>query len=165
MPKRDEKLQRAFSYHRSGNLSEAAKLYRSILRQNPREPAALQSLGTILSAQGDYGEAAALMARSLAVRPDDVQFIQNYATVLCQLGQFKNASEMSLRGLAIDPGNSYLLYVTAAAFLQQDRVHESLSKYDELLAREPNHVPALTERSSARMALQQYDAGLADLER
>src|SRR5689334_5946382 len=165
MSKRDEKLQKAFSHHRSGNLSEAAKLYRSILRQNPREPAALQSLGTILSAQGDYGEAAALMARSLTVRPDDVQFIQNYATVLCQLGQFKNASEVSLRGLALDPGNSYLLYVAAAAFLQQDRVHDSLSKYDELLAREPNHVAALTERSSARMALQQYDAALADLER
>jgi len=165
MSKRDETLQKAFSLHRSGSFAEAAKLYRKVIRQDPREANALHSLGIIESATGNRAEAAALMARSLQVEPANVTFMQNYATVLCQLGQFGTASSICLKGLELDRGNVYLLYVAAAALLQQDRLQEALATFDELLAREPGHAAALTERGSVHMALEQYDAAHADIER
>jgi len=72
MAKRDETLQKAFSLHRSGNFAEAAKLYRKVIRQDPRQADALHSLGIIESADGNRAEAAALMARSLALQPANV---------------------------------------------------------------------------------------------
>jgi len=165
MSKRDETLQKAFSLHRSGNFAEAAKLYRKIIRQDPREANALHSLGIIESAGGNRAEAAALMARSLALQPGNIEFMQNYATVLCQLGQFETASAVCFKGLELDAGNAYLLYVAAAALLQQDRLQEALAKFDALLAREPGHVAGLTERSSVHMALEQYEAASADIAR
>lgn len=165
MSKRDETLQKAFSLHRSGNFAEAAKLYRKVIRLDPRQANALHSLGIIESAGGNPAEAAALMARSLALQPANVEFMQNYATVLCQLGQFETASSVCLKGLQGDPGNVYLLYVAAAALLQQDRLQEALEKFDALLAREPDHLAGLTERSSVHMALEQYEAARADIER
>jgi protein O-GlcNAc transferase len=165
MSKRDETLQKAFSLHRSGNFAEAAKLYRKIIRQDPRQGNALHSLGIIESADGNHAEAAALMARSLALQPANIDFMQNYATVLCQLGQFDTASAVCLKGLELDAGNAYLLYVAAAALQQQDRLREALSMFDALLAREPAHVAGLTERSSVHMALEQYEAARADIER
>ena len=165
MSKRDETLQKAFSLHRSGNFAEAAKLYRKVIRQDPRQANALHSLGIIESASGNRAEAAALMARSLALQPANIEFIQNYATVLCQLGQFEAASSVSLKGLELDAGNPYLLYVAAAALLQQDRLQDALATFDALLAREPGHVAGLTERSSVHMALAQYEAARADIER
>jgi len=165
MSKRDETLQKAFSLHRSGNFAEAAKLYRKIIRQDPRQANALHSLGIIESATGNRAEAAALMARSLALQPGNIGFMQNYATVLCQLGRFETASAVCLKGLKLDSGNAYLLYVAAAALLQQDRPQEALAQFDALLAGEPGHVAGLTERSSAHMALEQYEAARADIER
>ena len=165
MSKRDETLQKAFALHTSGNFAEAAKLYRKIIRQDPRQANALHSLAIIESADGNHTEAATLMARSLALQPGNVEFMQNYATVLCQLGQFETASSVCLRGLELEPGNAYLLYVAAAALLQQDRLREALAKFDVLLAREPVHVAGLTERSSVHMALEQYEAAGADIER
>jgi TolA-binding protein len=46
MSKRDEtqSLQLAFSLHRSGKFAEAAKLYRKVIKSNPRESDALRNL-------------------------------------------------------------------------------------------------------------------------
>jgi protein O-GlcNAc transferase len=167
MSNRDEaqSLQQAFSLHRSGNFAEAAKLYRKIIKRNPRESHALHSLGIIETAAGNHAEAARLMARSLTVQPNNIPFIQNYATVLCQLGQFETAAEVALKGLQADRANVYLLYVVAGAWLKQNRLQEALSKFDELLLHEPNHIPAITERSSVLLALKQYDAALAGIEK
>jgi protein O-GlcNAc transferase len=167
MSNRDEaqSLQQAFSLHRSGNFAEAAKLYRKIIKRNPSQPHALHSLGIIETAAGNHAEAARLMARSLQVQPNSIPFIQNYATVLCQLGQFDTAAAVALKGLQADPANAYLLYVVAGAHLKQNRLQDALTKFDELLLLEPNHVPAITERSSVLLALQQYEAALAGIEK
>ena len=119
MSKRDEahSLQQAFSLHRSGRFAEAAKLYRKIIKSNPREANALHSLAIIEAANGNPAEAARLMGRSLSVQPTNIQFAQNYATVLCQLGEYKTAGEVCLRGLEADGNNTYLLYVAAGALL------------------------------------------------
>jgi protein O-GlcNAc transferase len=167
MSNRDEaqSLQQAFSLHRSGNFAEAAKLYRKIIKRNPSQPHALHSLGIIETAAGNHAEAARLMARSLQAQPNNVPFIQNYATVLCQLGQFDTAATVALKGLQADRANTYLLYVVAGAWLKQNRLEDALTKFDELLLLEPNHIAGITERSSVLLALSQYDAALAGIEK
>src|SRR5215475_11502818 len=103
MSNRDDaqSLQQAFSLHRSGKFAEAAKLYRKVIRRNPREANALHSLGIIEAAAGNLKEAAELMARSVSVQPGNIQFIQNHVTVLCQLGQFEAASAACGKGLEL----------------------------------------------------------------
>jgi protein O-GlcNAc transferase len=167
MANRDEaqSLQLAFSLHRSGNFAEAARLYRKITRRNPREAHALHSLGIIEAAAGNHAEAARLMARSLSVQPNNIPFMQNYATVLCQLGQFETAAAVGMKGLEADRSNVYLLYVVAGARLKQNRLQDALLKFDELLLHQPNHIAGITERSSVLLALKQYDAALAGIER
>jgi protein O-GlcNAc transferase len=167
MSNRDDaqSLQLAFSLHRSGKFAEAAKLYRKIIKRNPREPHALHSLGIIEAAGGNSAEAARLMARSLSVQPANIQFMQNYATVLCQLEQYETAGAVCLKGLEADRTNVYLLYVAAGALFRQGRLQDALSQFDRLLLLEPNHVAAITERSTVLLALEQYDAAAAGLEK
>ena len=114
MSPRDEaqSLQQAFSLHRSGKFAEAAKLYRKIIKRNPREAHALHSLGIIEAADGNTAEAARLMARSLSVQATNVPFMQNYATVLCQLGEYQTAATVCLKGLQLDGANACLLYTS-----------------------------------------------------
>jgi protein O-GlcNAc transferase len=60
MSNRDEaqSLQLAFSLHRGGKFAKAARLYRKIIKRNPREANALHSLGIIEAADGNLAEAA-----------------------------------------------------------------------------------------------------------
>ena len=85
MSNRDEAQspQLASSLHRGGKFAEAARLYRKIIKRNPREANALHSLGIIEAADGNLAEAARLMARSSSVQPANIPFMQNHATVLC----------------------------------------------------------------------------------
>ena len=166
MSSRDEaqNLQLAFSLHRNGKFAEAAKLYRKVIKSNPRQPHALHSLGIIEAANGNNADAARLMARSLSIQTTNLQFMQNYATVLCQLKQYETARAVCLKGLETDRSNVYLLYVLAGVLLKQNRLRDSLLKFDELLSHEPNHVAAITERSSVLLTLKQYDDARAGIE-
>lgn len=167
MPNRDEiqNLQLAFSLHRSGRFAEAAKLYRKVIKRNPKQPHALHSLGIIEAANGNLAEAARLMARSLSAEAANLDFMQNYATVLCQLGQFETARQVCISGLAIDGVHVYLLYVLAGTLLKLGQLEPSLAAYERLLQIEPNHVAAITERSSVLLQTGQLDAAQADIER
>jgi protein O-GlcNAc transferase len=91
--KNAEKLQLAFSYHRIGNLDEAAKLYRQIIR---REPSNVHALGVIEAGRGNIREAAPPMSRSVLLQPANLSFIENYAMVLCLLGDYAAALDISL---------------------------------------------------------------------
>jgi len=167
MSNRDENqsLKLAFSLHRSGQFDDAARVYRKIIKRNPRQPHALHSLGIIEASRGNFDEAAHLMARSLAVQATNLDFVQNYATVLCQLGQFEAARKVCLNGLEIDGTNVYLLYVLAGTLLNQSQLRESLSTFDKLLSIEPNHVAAITERSTVLLEMKQLDSAQADIDR
>jgi protein O-GlcNAc transferase len=163
--KEAQNLQQAFSLHRGGKFAEAAKLYRSVIKANPREADALHSLGLIEAAKGNAAEAAGLMARSLSVQPANVQFMQNYATVLCQLGEYETAIEVSSKGLELDGSNAYLVYVAANAQFKQGRLLDALQNFDNLVLGSPNHAVVLNERSSVLLALQRYDAAAAGIEK
>lgn len=167
MSKREEaqNLQLAFSFHRSGKFSDAATLYRKIIKLNPRSVHALHSLGVIEAANGNLAEAARLMARSLSIQPSNIQFIENYATVLCQLGEYRTALESSLKGCDIDSANNYLLYLSAVSFLQLRRLQDSLLQFDKLLAQDPNHIVAINERGTVLLEMKQYDGARASIEK
>src|SRR5215831_7406634 len=167
MSKRDDahNLQLAFSLHRSGKFAEASVLYRKIIKRNPKQARALHSLGMIEATRGNHAEAVQLMERSMSVQPANIQFVQNYATLLCQLGRYESASAVCLKGFEFDANNGYLLYVAAGALRKQDRLQDSISAFDRLLALAPNHVAGLTERGSALLQLGRYDAALADIDK
>jgi protein O-GlcNAc transferase len=158
-------LQLAFSLHRSGRFSEAAKLYRKIIKRNPRNIHALHSLGVIEAASGNLTEAAHLMFRSLSIQPTNIQFVENYATVLYQLGNHTAALDSSLKGCSIDNKNKSLLYVSAMSLLKLHRLQESLFQFDEVLLLEPNNIAVINERSHVLLEMKQYDAALAGIEK
>jgi protein O-GlcNAc transferase len=161
----DDKLSLAFALHGKGNIDEAAKLYRAVIRRNPKSGRALHWLGAIEASNGNLAEAARLMERSLSIQPSNKQFAENYATVLCQLGNFGGASAICLKSLATNNTSTYLLYVGAGALLKLNRLQESLSLFDRLLAQEPDHIAAITERSSVLLEMKEYEGASSGIDR
>lgn len=164
MKRTDERLKKAVLLHQQGNLPDAAKHYRQLIEEDPRNFQALHFLGVIESVFGNMEQARTLMARSLNVRPQNIQFIENYATILFQSGDYKSALETCRQGLQLNDANAGLLYVAAISSFKLNQLEESLQQFDRLLSIQPNHIAAINERGTVLAELRQYPAAFASFE-
>ena len=161
----DQRLQKAFFLHQKGDLNEAAKLYRALIKTNPNNFHALHFLGVIEAAVGNIDQAKRLMARSMSIQPPNVQFMENYATILILAGNSNSALKICQHGLQLNNANASLLYLSANSLFKLSRVQESIVQFDKLLSLQPNHIAALNERGSVLAEMEQYDAALASVEK
>ncbi|HYL61243.1 MAG TPA: tetratricopeptide repeat protein, partial [Candidatus Methylomirabilis sp.] len=60
----------AQALEQQGKLDEAARVWQAVVAQNPRDAAALASLGVVFSKQQKYPEAAAAYKKALALNPN-----------------------------------------------------------------------------------------------
>jgi len=97
----EEALRVALALHRSGELADAAKLYRRILEGYPEQPDALHFLGILVRQQNQRGEAIDLMRRAIAAAPDYVSAHNNLGNLLCEDGRFEEARCCVLRALEL----------------------------------------------------------------
>ncbi len=81
--------------------ARAAKLYASVLRDNPAEPAALVNLGSLLAKNGQFEEAAKLWERALIVNPAIEQAVLN----LLQIRSGPEANTILERYRRINPSS------------------------------------------------------------
>lgn len=157
----------AVSLHRSGNLSEAERLYRQALSTDPRDFTARHLLGILRAQQGHSEEALAEIGAALAIRPDDPDALLNYASMLKTLGRPGEALIGFDRALAARPGWPQALNNRGTVMQSQGRFKEALADYDAALAAAPDHVEALNNRGSVLQdlgrpadALASYDKAL-----
>ncbi|MGP8121694.1 MAG: tetratricopeptide repeat protein [Xanthobacteraceae bacterium] len=156
----NQTLQKAFSLHRRGNLAEAARMYRQVIRKSPGNAHALHYLGAIEAAAGNIERAKTLMARSLSARPPNPMFIENYATLLCQAGDFGAALRICRQGLEVNKTSAILLFNSAVALFKTGQLSDALGQFDTLLLFHQRHLGALNERGSVLAAMKQYEASL-----
>jgi protein O-GlcNAc transferase len=166
MPRIDDHqiLQTAIVLQQKGNLNEAAKLYRQLIKSGPNNYYALHFLGVIEATVGNIEQAKLLMSRSLLIQPSNIQFMENYATVLYQAGDYGSALEVCRQGLKLNNANPLLLYVNAISLFNLSKFQESVTQFDKLLLIQPNHIAALNERGSVLAEMKQYDAALSSVE-
>ncbi len=140
-------LERAIDAHSSGNLDEAAKLYRGVLDDYPGQADALHYLGVISLQSGRIDAAVALIQQAVDARPDDVDAIINLGYGLNVLGQFEAAVEQFERALAIGPTTATLLSNLGASLEQLRRYPDAIQRFEAALALQPEL--AETRRSLA----------------
>jgi tetratricopeptide (TPR) repeat protein len=160
-----KELQAAYNLHQKGKLSEAANLYRQLIKKDPNDFHTLHFLGVIEAAAGNIEKAKTLMARSMPIQPPNIQFIENYAAILFQAEDYKSAVDVCRQGLQLNNANVALLYLSAISLLKLFKLQESLTQFDKIISLQPNHIIALNERGSVLAQMKQYDAALASMER
>ncbi len=161
-------LQRALELQQSGQMEEAARLYREILQRAPQHPRALQFLGVLEAQRGRNDTALALFERAAVVEPHNPGAHYNLANLLGHLGRLEEALAVYDRALGL--ASDYVeAWTNRGVILERlNRLAEALESYDRSLAIEPRNVTALYNRAYAfsRMnrpeeALAAYDAALA----
>jgi protein O-GlcNAc transferase len=136
--------QRAGMLHRSGQLVEAEKAYRELLRLDP-DPAVAANFGALLRSQARLHEAEHHYRWALDRFPADPAVLANACNLLRDLGQAEATLALLEGGLRHAPGDFGLRQGLALSLHHCGRVKEALALLPELLREQPNSVNLLLE--------------------
>ena len=81
-PSTQQLIDRGIVKHKDGDLDGAAECYRTVLKDQPRNPTALQLLGLVARGQGAPARAETLMRQSLQLDPKQAHVWSNLARLL-----------------------------------------------------------------------------------
>jgi predicted TPR repeat methyltransferase len=105
----DELLREGTARHARGDLDGAARLYRRVLSQQPRNGNALNLLGILARQRGDTARALELSGRAVAERPDSPVFLANHGAALAEAGRLAEAVGALRAALARRPDDAVTL--------------------------------------------------------
>ncbi|HEX3486493.1 MAG TPA: tetratricopeptide repeat protein [Micropepsaceae bacterium] len=158
-------LKDALALHESGQLDQAATLYRAMLADNPRNADALHLLGVIALQRKDAAIAVDLISRAVEIDTRNAAFFSNLGLALMELGRFQDALAAFTRALAIKPDYADALNHRGNALRALKRFDEALASYARTLAINPGHADALNNRGAALSDLRRFEQALANYDR
>lgn len=154
--------------HRAGRLAQAEKLYREVLRADPKSFPALHMLGFLKGQQGHYDEAVTLLSKAVRQNPKDLTARAHHAHALMAAQRFDEALEAYGQVLALEPRHFEALYNRGAILSQQQRFEEALAALDAAAVLKPDTAAVFHNRGVAlvglerhREAMESYDRALA----
>jgi predicted O-linked N-acetylglucosamine transferase (SPINDLY family) len=151
----------AIEQHRRGQMHEAERLCREVLRQRPHHAEALHLLG-LLAVQARQPQAGVdLMRRSLAVDPDQPSALSNLAVALLDLKLPEESLKSAERALALKPDFTLALTVRGNALRALGREREALSSLRRAVALNPGNAITLNNYGNCCMALGQHQEAIA----
>jgi predicted O-linked N-acetylglucosamine transferase (SPINDLY family) len=160
-----QRLRQAFDLHRRGALSEAERLYASVLQSNPTSFDALHLLGVLRMQQGRPADALPLIDRALAQRPDSFDALSISAAALVNLGRPADALPKLDRLIAQRPNDPGVHFNRGIALAVLGRSEEAIASYRQAIAIDPKNPPALFNLGNMLAMAGRYQEALACYDR
>ena len=157
-------FQQAISFHRQGQLHEAAAVYRQVIAVLPAHPAASAYLGMLEFQRGNLADAVQLLQQALDINPDQLEASSFLGAALLNLERAAEALAVFDRVLALRPGFAEALVSRGMALRDLGRLEEALAAFDQALAAEPGNCEVLNNRALALQSLNRADEALASVE-
>jgi len=149
------------SLFQAGNLAEAERSFKKLLRKTPSHPVVLGVLGAVLTGLQKYGEAEQHLQAALKLNPNAHAALYNHGLALKALGRPDEALARFTQALAISPND-------AETWNNRGTVHNDLKNYqaaiadfDNATAQQPNYALAHHNKGNALFGLTRYDDALA----
>ena len=119
-------LDEAIGLHRRGELEEALRLYKSVLKKDPNNAVALHAAGVAHYARGEFSESERLLSRAVSLLPKRADMLTHWGSALQVLGRAEEAIEAHERALALNPSDAVTLSNYGNALTDAGRVSEAL---------------------------------------
>jgi len=99
-------MREGYEHHQKGSLPEAARLYRQILKADPRYADAAYFLGTIVDGEGRSAEAVSLYRDAVEANPDEPTFLFALGNQYYRARRFDEAVETLGNALVLRPDDA-----------------------------------------------------------
>jgi tetratricopeptide (TPR) repeat protein len=133
-----DQLSTALRHHQSGQLEQAARIYQSILDQQPDHADALHLLGVVALQQGNPPRAVELIGRAIAVNPSVAAFHCNLAEAYRALGELDRAAGCCQLALRLQPDYPEAANNLGLILQAQGKNQAAIAQFREALRLGPN---------------------------
>ena len=160
-----ELMDRARASLRSGDLREAERACRAILKKDARYPPAHHLLAIVEFQRGDLAKAVTLLDRCLMYRSDYPEALNDRGVALSSLGRRDEALTSFDKALALRPDYLEALNNRGLVLNLLDRDAEALACLDRAIALRPDYVDALNNRGLTLHKLRRCADAIASYDR
>src|SRR5438874_5970997 len=163
----ESEFNKALVLHRLGQLTEAERVYRAILKSHHRHFDAAHLLGLILLQRGEAQAAESQLGRALSFaagetkNPNVAEAYNNRGLALMKLRRFEEALASFDRGIGVQPDHIGALANRGAALQELGRAQEALVSLDRVIAMQPRLAGAHNNRGKALSDLRRFEEALA----
>jgi len=135
-------LNEAAGLHRQGNLDQAERLYRDVLKKVPRQPDALHLLGVLLDQRGDRAKGIATVRQALAAQSNFPEAHVNLAAMLSASGDVAGAKTHYEQALVLKPGHVRAFNGLGVLCRAQGMYAEAAGFFERAIRTEPRLIDA-----------------------
>jgi predicted O-linked N-acetylglucosamine transferase (SPINDLY family) len=158
-------LDQAISFHQTGRLADAERLYLQLMTATPKEAVVHHMLGVVRAQQGRNSEALELMSTALALKPDMPEVLSNLGNVLRAQGRLAEALTRYDQALQVKPDYVAAWTKRALVLHELERPDQALESVERALALKPDHVEALNIRGMILAGMERPEEALASYDR
>jgi tetratricopeptide (TPR) repeat protein len=151
----------AAEHQKEGRCDEAERLYRRVLRHNPRNVDALRLLSLIALNAGRDAEAESLLQKAIELAPDFLLAILDLGKLRKEQDRYGESLECFDRALALDPENAQTHFLRAATLAPAAFTNEAIEAYLECLRLRPDHLAATLGLGHMYKAVGRYHDAVA----
>src|SRR6056297_289611 len=136
------RLAEAARLHRSGKVEDAERLYRRVLKDNPKNVTALRLLGVIAMQSGHPENAEELLSKAVRLAPDFTGAIIDLGRLHQDQNRLAEAIECFEKAVETDPRSSHAHFLLAAALAPAARTAAAAAAYRRAIELKPEHAGA-----------------------
>ena len=119
-------FKRALKYHIDGDINNAEKFYKLLIKNGFKHPAVFSNYGVICSSFGRIKEAKYLYKQSINIFPSSPEAYSNYASLLITEGEYQKSESLLRIAIKLKPDLIDSLLNLAIAVNKQNRFEESI---------------------------------------
>jgi protein O-GlcNAc transferase len=160
--RRPSKLQDVLVLHQRGDLANAEKGYRALLRIDARDFDATYLLGLVLSQKGEFDKAEAQFRRAIKINPRAASAFHDHGNALLEIDRPADAVAQYDKSIALDPTLADAFNNRGNALIRLGRFDEAVTSFDRAIALNPTHAIAYYNRASALRRLRRHEEALAN---
>ena len=142
-------FKQAVDFHQAGKLTEAEKLYRQILEQQPNNAEAIQLLGASAHTTGKSETAIAYFRQAIALRPDYPEAHNNIGITLHERGNVTEAITHFQQAISLKSDYAEAYSNLGMAFQRQGKFEEAIAHYQKAIQLKPSYYQAIYNLGNA----------------
>jgi protein O-GlcNAc transferase len=154
-------FQSALTEHQRGQLAEAERLYRDVLKLDADDFDATHLLGVIFVQRGQFVEGERLIAAALKIDPSEPSALNNRGIALYELKRFEEAIASFDKAIGHKPDYAEAFGGRANALKGLKRYDEAIASYDKAISLKQDYAEAFSNRGNALHELNRFDEAIA----
>lgn len=158
-------INQALSFHKRGDVEQAASLYRTVLDEDPKTLVALHMLGVIDRNAGRMKDAIKLLSAAHELAPDHAEICFDLGMALAQTGQQKVAVEAMSLAVSLNPEQGPGWHHLGRLYRKQCEPEKAAECFRKAVELTKNHPASVIELAKVEAVLGNFDNAKSHIER